>query len=147
MFNESRIDIYQYLYDLVCGKVTTNVYPMGEQIETTESDVSDGFVVINVGNLNDDSEFSLNAYGWARCTFTAYVPKRTRGRLNDVKYKEFETSINQVVNDAINSSDNQNYYISGDNVLSMDGDETTQKGNQYHVYVKSFVVVVDGKHT
>ena len=52
--------------------------------------------------------------------------------------KEFETK------DAIANGDNQEYYILGDSVLSMDVDETTQKGNQYHVYVKSFVVVLDG---
>ena len=35
MFNESRIDIYDYLYSLVHGVVTNNVYRMGEPTETT----------------------------------------------------------------------------------------------------------------
>ena len=30
-----------------------------------------------------------------------------------------------------------------DSVLSMDDSEHSQKGNQYHVFVKSFVVVID----
>lgn len=144
MYDESRINIYNYLYNLVYGVVTNNVYRMGEPTETTESDTTDGFVMIGVGNMNDDSEFVRDAYGWTRCTITAYVPKRTRGRLNSALYQAFETSINEVIESAIISSDNENYYISGDNVLSMDEDETTQKGNQYHKYIKSFVVIVDG---
>jgi hypothetical protein len=64
--------------------------------------------------------------------------------LDKTLYKAFETSINQVVKDAIANGDDQEYYILGDSVLSMDVDETTQKGNQYHLYVKSFVVVLDG---
>ena len=144
MFNESRIDIYDYIYGLVYGVVTNNVYRMGEPVETTESDTTNGFVVINVGNMNDDSEFSCDAYGWVRCSIMAFVPKKSRGRLNKTLYKSFVTSINQVVKNAMLAKD-ASYYISGDNVLSMDSDEITQKGNQYHVYIKSFVVVVDGE--
>lgn len=144
MFNESRIDIYDYIYGLVYGVVTNNVYRMGEPVETTESDTNNGFVVINVGNMNDDSEFSCDAYGWVRCSIMAFVPKKSRGRLNKTLYKSFETSINQVVKNAMLAKD-ASYYISGDNVLSMDSDEITQKGNQYHVYIKSFVVVIDGE--
>ena len=73
MFNDSRIDIYDYLYNLVYDVVTKNVYRMGEPTETTESDSKDGFVVLKVGNMNDDSEFDCDAYGWVRCTITAYV--------------------------------------------------------------------------
>ena len=143
MFNESRIDIYDYIYGLVYGVVTNNVYRMGEPVETTESDTTDGFVVISVGNMNDEGEFDCDAYGWVRCSLTAFVPKKSRGRLNKTLYKSFETSINQVVKNAMSAKD-ASYYISGDDVLSMDSDETTQKGNQYHVYIKSFVVVMDG---
>lgn len=143
MFNESRIDIYDYIYGLVYGVVSNNVYRMGEPVETTESDTTNGFVVISVGNMNDDSEFICDAYGWVRCSIMAFVPKKSRGRLNKTLYKTFETSINQVVKNAM-LQNNASYYISGDDVLSMDSDEITQKGNQYHVYIKSFIVVIDG---
>ena len=92
MFNDSRIDIYDYLYNLVYDVVTKNVYRMGEPTETTESDSKDGFVVLKVGNMNDDSEFYCDAYGWVRCTITAYVPKKSRGRLDKTLYKAFEKS-------------------------------------------------------
>ena len=143
MFDESRTAIYDYLYGLVYDVVTKNVYRMSEPTDTTESDANDGFVVIRVGNINDDSEFTCNAYGWVRCTITAYVPKKTRGRLDNALYRQFESSINSVINNATESNDST-YYISGDSVLSADVNEASQKGNQYHVYVKSFVVMIDG---
>ena len=127
MFNESRIDIYDYLYNLVYGVVTNNVYRMGEPTETTKSDVQDGFVVLSVGVLNDDSEFDCDAYGWARC-------------------RNFERAINRVVNSAMYEDENSVYYINDETALSYDLDETTQKGNQYHVYVKSFIVMTDNQN-
>lgn len=146
MFNESRIDIYDYLYSLVYGVVTNNVYRMGEPVDTTKSDVNDGFVVINVGVLNDNSEFDCDAYGWARCTITAYIPKKSRGRLNGALYRTFERSINRVVDSAMYSDENTVYYINDESILSYDQDEITLKGNQYHVYVKSFTVMIDNQN-
>jgi hypothetical protein len=118
---------------------------MGEPTETTDSDTKDGFVVLNVGNMNNNSEFDFDAFGSVRCTITAFVPQRTKGRLNKTLYKAFETSINEVVNNAIHNETSQAYYISGDDVLSIDTVETTQQGNQYHVYIKSFLVIMDGE--
>lgn len=146
MYNESRMDIYDYLYNLVYDVVTKNVYRMGEPTETTSDDTENGFVVIGVGNLVDDSEFYLNVSGQVRCTYTAFVPKKSRGRLDSTKYRAFETSINNVVNDAITNANGGDYSILADGILSMDNNETTQKGNQYHVYVKSFIVQVDANN-
>ena len=146
MYNESRMDIYDYLYNLVYDVVTKNVYRLGEPTETTTSDTEDGFVVITVGNLNDDSEFYLDTYGQVRCTFTAFVPKKSRGRLDGTKCRAFESAINDVVKNAIESANDGDYSILADGMLSMDDNETSQKGNQYHVYVKSFIVVVDANN-
>ena len=58
MFNDSRIDIYDYLYDLVVdNEVTENVYLVSEPQDLTTSDKKDGFVVIRVGGINDQSQF------------------------------------------------------------------------------------------
>ena len=143
MYNESRMDIYDYLYNLVYDVVTKNVYRLGEPTETTTSDTEDGFVVITVGNLTDDSEFYLDVQGQVRCTFTAFVPKKSRGRLDGTKYRAFESAINDVVKNTIENANDGDYSILADGILSMDDNETSQKGNQYHVYVKSFIVVVD----
>lgn len=142
MFNESRIDIYDFLYNMFYGTVSENVYRMGEPTENTESDTVNGFITLQVGAMNDDSEFDGDAYGWARCYVTAYVPKRSKGRLDKGKYKEFEDGINTVVR-LESESRNSDYYILKGSELSVDDVETSQKGNQYHIYRKSFVVVID----
>lgn len=122
--------------------VTRNVYKMGEPTENTESDTTDGFITLEVGAISDDSEFDGSAYGWARCFVTAYVPKKSRGRLDDAKYKAFEDGINTVVRLASEETD-VDYYVLAGSELSVDDVETTQKGNQYHKYQKSFIVVID----
>ena len=141
MFNNSRIAIYNYIENIM-KNVSDNIYTMGEPSENMESDVDDGFILIKVGVLNDDSEFEGEAYAWARCNVTAYVPKKTHGRLNKELYKSFEDSINSEIKIAQNDSESA-IYILPDSVISMDDDENLQQGNQYHVFVKSFVVVID----
>ena len=143
MIQESRIDLYDYLYGLFHNVVSKNVYKMGEPMETTKSDVEDGFLLIRVGNMMDESEFSCECLINVRCYVIAYVPKKSRGRLDSDKYKAFESGINRVVRNEIKNGTNLSYFIVPDSVLSMDDDETTEKGNQYHLYIKSFVVGMD----
>ena len=123
MFNESRIDIYNYLYTLFYGTVTENVYSMNEPQELTKSDTSDGFIVLHVGNLIDESEFSLDAFGQVRCYVEAFIPPISRGRLDVEKYKAFEDGINAVIKEAMDSSEGI-YYIQSDSVISLDAEET-----------------------
>ena len=141
MLNISRSDIYEYVATLM-KSVTANVYSMGEPTENTTSDANDGFIVVRVGRMNDESEFDADAYAWARCNVIAYVPKKSRGRLNKDLYKTFEDGINEVIKQAQDTGDGS-YYILPDSVISSDDDETAQQGNQYHVFIKSFVVVID----
>lgn len=142
MINDSRIDIYEYLTSLM-KQVMDNVYPMGEPTTTTESDVDNGFIVVLVGRLNDDSEFTCETYIWTRCYITAYVPKKNRGILNKSLYREYEESINAIINAEQEKEDGSRYFIVPDTVISMDDDEKTQKNNQYHIFTKSFIVGTD----
>jgi hypothetical protein len=141
--NESRIAIYEHLKQLF-ATVSQNIYSMKIPTDTTADDTKNGFLVIRVGGINDESEFGLSAYGWVRCYVTAYVPEKLRGRLDTTKYAEFENGINGVISGLMESPQNtEPYYIMTDSVLSMDDDEDTIKGNQYNVFVKSFVVVIN----
>lgn len=142
MLDKSRIKIYDYLYNLLYDVVTKNVYSMNPPQELTKSDAEDGFIVINVGDIHDASEFSCEAYGFARCYLTAYVPPITRGRLDYTKYETFENSINDVIENATSDSDGT-YYIEDGSVLSMDNDETTNANNQFFIFVRSFVVNIN----
>ncbi len=142
MLNDSRIDIYDYLYNLLYDVVTKNVYSMREPQELTKSDTEDGFIVIHVGDLNDEGEFNGQAYGWARCYIEAFVPPITRGRLDYEKYKTFEDGINTVIKLA--TEDNTGtYFIQEGSVLSMDADETSNANNSYFTFIKSFIVNID----
>ena len=139
MFSDSRIDIYEYLHGLFYDTVTKNVYSMNEPQELTESDTKDGFIVIRVGNVNDLSEFNRNAYGRVRCYVEAFVPPRSRGRLDFDKYAAFEDSINSVIASATTNRQGE-YYIQEGSELSTDGEEVSNANNTYFTFIKSFIV-------
>lgn len=142
MLNPSRIDIYDYLYGLFYGEVTENVYSMNEPQELTESDARDGFLVLHVGNLVDESEFSGEAFGEVRCFVEAFIPPISRGRLNKNLYNRYEKAINKVIKDASKVADGS-YYIQEGTVVSVDGDEASTANNVYFTFIKTFIVISD----
>lgn len=142
MVNESRIDIYDYLYNLLFGVVSENVYYMRPPQELEEEDTKDGFLVIHVGNIVDNSEFSCEAYGRVRCFIEAYIPQVSRGRVDHDIYAMFENSINNVIKEQSETDEGQ-YYIEQDSVLSMDDTEESNSDNAYFTFIKSFIVVID----
>ena len=144
MLNESRIEIYNYLYNLFYGTVTENVYSMSEPQELTDDDTRDGFIVIHVGNIIDESEFGEQAYGWVRCFVEAFIPPISRGRLDVEKYKEFEDAINGVIDEAASDNDGT-YHVQEGSVLSSDSEETNNANNVYFTFIKSFIVNIDAQ--
>lgn len=142
MLNESRSDIYDYLYNLFYGVVTENVYEMRVPQELTQSDTEDGFLVIHVGNLIDESEFTGQAYGEVRCFVVAYIPQISRGRVDHDIYALMENSINTVVKEA-SMQRSGTYHVEEDTMLSTDGDETSNAGNSYFTFIKSFIVNIE----
>lgn len=143
MIQESRIKVYDYIYDLLYGVVSENVYPISESQELTEDDVKDGFIVIRVGSINDESEFKGEAFAWCRVFVEAYVPTMSRGRLDEEKFSEFEDGINSAIDNEIENGDNENYSIRYENVISWDDFEVTNANNAFYKYIKSFVVQID----
>lgn len=143
MVTESRIAVYNYLKTLFSG-VTQNIYSMRVPTENTSDDTQNGFIVIEVGAINDASEFDLQTFAWVRCNVVAYVPQKTRGRLDEAKYTAFENGINSAIRTAIDAPDPTSAYsIQSEGILSMDDDEDSNKGNQYNLFVKSFIVIID----
>lgn len=144
MVETSRLRIYDYLRSLFVGLVNNNVYCITAPTSNTQSDTKDGFIVLNVGDINDMSEFHHDAYGWVRCFVTAYIPKfGSGGYLDDELYGTYEDAITQKIEEEIGHPSNHDYYIEEDSVLSMDDSTESQKGNQYHTFVKSFKVIID----
>jgi hypothetical protein len=142
MLKESRIDIYDYLYNLLYGVVSENVYDMRPPQELTQSDTEDGFIVIHVGDVVDESEFDGQAFGRVRCFIEAYIPQVSRGRVNHDIYAVMENAINNVINEQ-SEVDEGTYYIDRGSVLTADDDEVTNANNAYFTFIKSFVVVID----
>ena len=142
MLDKSTIAIYDYVYNLFFGVVTENVYSMFEPEELLDTDVNDGFIVISVGDLHDESEFDSQAYGWARVFVEAYVPTKSRGRLDETKYVAFEDGINQVVEQATKQSQGT-YFIVEDSIVSTSRKEQNNMDNQFMVFMKSFIVNID----
>lgn len=143
MFNDVRIDIYNYVYGLLFGEVSDNVYSMNEPQELTDSDTKDGFIVIRIGSIVDNSEFLREAYGSVRVFVEAYVPPMSRGRLDKAKYKSFEEGITTAINNEIESGTNEHFSIQSDGVLSMDDNSDGNANNAYYIYIKSFIVTID----
>ena len=135
MIDESRIGIYNYIYGLLYGVVSENVYSMNEPQELTDSDTQDGFIVIRVGDLYDNSEFRCETYAQVRVFVEAYIPPISRGRLDKAKYKTFE--------DGINNGTNEHYTIESDGILSMDSNKDTNANNAYYMFVKSFIITIN----
>lgn len=140
MVVESRIGIYNYIYELLYGVVTENVYSMNEPQELTQSDTEDGFIVIRVGSIVDESEFPLQAYGGVRVYLEAYIPPISRGRLDKVKYKAMEDAINAVINEEIANGTSETYSIEPDGIISSDMGEDSNGNNTYYMFIKSFIV-------
>lgn len=141
MLNESRIDLYDY----ICGifsDVSENIYKMKIPQELTESDAKDGFIVVYLGDIYDDSEFLKQAYGDVRVVVSAYVPLKSRGRLNKELYKTFESSINDALDNEILNGNNEHYTIQDDGILSMDDVEDNNANNSYSVYTKTFIITI-----
>ena len=144
MVNESRIDIYDYLYNLLFGVGSENVYDMRVPTELTESDTTAGFLVIHVGSIVDESEFVGEAFGRVRCFIEAYVPQISRGRVNHDIYAAMANSINSVIKEQSETDDGE-YYIEKDSLISADDIEGSDDNNSYFSFIKSFIVVIDKK--
>lgn len=144
MVNESRMGIYEYIENILTS-ITENVYLMEEPQELTEDDTTNGFIVVTVGDLIDASEFRDSAFGYARVFIRCYVPPISRGRLDAVKYKQFEDAINAAINLAADADNEGAYWIDEDSVVSTDGKDDGNANNAYYMFIKSFIVVVDAE--
>ena len=141
MFNESRIDLYDNISGIF-NSVSENIYKMKIPQELTDSDTTEGFIVVYLGDIYDDSEFLKEAYGDVRVVVSAYVPLKSRGRLNKELYKAFESGINDALDNEILNGEHEHYTIQDDGILSMDDIEDNNANNSYSVYTKTFIVTV-----
>lgn len=141
-YDTTRIGVYNYLYDILFGVVSDNVYLANPPQTLTESDLKDGFIVIRMASLMDEGQFLGEAYGSVRCYIEAYLPPKTRGRLNDEMFEEYERSIDMALKEAIERGD-KTYAIELGDALSAELIETNNMDNIFNVLAKSFIVTIN----
>ena len=142
MIDDSRLGIYEYIENLLVPNVTENVYLMNEPKELTEDDETNGFVVIEIGEVSDESEFKGEVYASARVYIEAYVPSMSRGRIDKAKYRAFEDGINEIIETESRTDNNGTYWIQEDSSLSIDAISESSTNSTFYMFVKSFVVMV-----
>ena len=143
MIEQSRIKIYDFLYNLFYDKVTKNVYAMTVPQELTPSDREDGFLVLRVGSIDDESEFMGETYGHVRCFVQAFIPPISKGRLDWTKYTTWENEVLEVINTEIQAPNSEVYRIESDGILSYDSDEIRNDDNRFNLFIKSFIITID----
>lgn len=143
MIPDARIGIYDFVRNMFYDVVTKNVYSMNPPQELTDSDTKDGFIVISIGDLYDESEFYGHAFAWARVYIEAYIPPKSRGRLNKNKYRAFENAINSVIKNWDSNVVETDYSIDIESVISTDDFYVPNQGNAYQVLIKSFIVYMN----
>ena len=142
MYSNSRTDLYDYLYDVFWG-TTKNIYIMEEPTELTAQDSEEGFIVIRVGDIYDEGEFSKHAYGRVRCYVSAYIPCTSRGRVNRKLYRQYESGISSAITTEATRGNDSFYSIEESDVLTIADDVTTSEDNYFFIFVKSFIVNID----
>lgn len=142
--NDSRIGIYEYIESILTS-VTENVYLMNEPQELTDSDTTEGFIVIRVGDLVDAGEFRDSTFGYATVFIECYVPPITRGRLDVAKYRQMEADVNAAIRRAAEEDTDGEYYIVEDSILSADSNAENNANNAYYMFLKSFIVEINNE--
>ena len=141
--NESRKDIYSYVATLFTS-VTTNIFRGEIPKSLSGTCATNGFMVLRLGELRDDSEFDMEAFGRVRMNVEFYVPSvstsNAGGVMNTTKFDEAQDDIDAIVN-AECAKRNQTYTISRDGILSFD-DFYSNSANTFHVYITSFIITI-----
>lgn len=140
MSDISRISVYEFAYGMF-SSLGVNIYSMEvPQSLDTATDIASGFIVIRVNNIYDNSEFVGNTYATSRVLVEAYVPAKTRGRVDATKYKALQDKINIIVKEYCEKV-NQDYVVSEDSILNYD-DTFINNTTEFFMYVISFTVTM-----
>lgn len=140
MIDARRMPIYRYVQSLFEGKVTDYVYPMGIPTNLTDEIANGGFMVINVGDIQDRSEMMLSCYAQTRVMISMYITPKSRGRLDPSLYEDYEKKISETLIEESHKRGGK-YIVDMDSLLSTDADYNNA-GNVFFEYMISFVVKI-----
>ena len=139
MSDTSRISVYSFVHTMF-GSLGISVYAMEipQSLETV--DITNGFAVMRINNIYDNSEFIGHTYSTARVFLETYVPAKTKGRLDTTKYEALQNKINSMVNEYCDKT-NQDYMVSRDSILNYD-DTMINGSTEFFMYLISFTVTM-----
>jgi len=138
----SRKNLYSYVASMFVG-IVKGIY---KHMPTALSpdDITNGFIVLRMGNIDDSSEFYGNTYAKTRIYVECYVPdvntSTTNGVMSTTKYDTMQQSVDDKI-DAECEKVNQTYTISRESILSSD-DTYVNKAVSFMVYITSFQVII-----
>ena len=138
----SRKDLYSYVASMFMG-IVKGIY---KHMPTSLSpdDITNGFIVLRMGNIDDSSEFYGNTYAKTRIYVECYVPdvntSTTNGVMSTTKYDTMQQAVDDKI-DAECEKVNQTYTISRESILSSD-DTYVNKATSFMVYITSFQVII-----
>ena len=140
--NVSRKDLYSYVATMFVGVVKGIYRHMPTSLSS--EDTANGFIVLRMGNIEDESEIFLNAYAKTRIYVECYVPdvntSTTNGVMSTTKYDAMQQAVDNKI-DAECEKVNQTYTISRESILSSD-DTYVNKAVSFMVYITSFQVII-----
>lgn len=138
----SRKNLYSYVASMFVG-IVKGIY---KHMPTALSpdDITNGFIVLRMGNIDDSSEFYGNTYAKTRIYVECYVPdvntSTTNGVMSTTKYDAMQQAVDDKI-DAECEKVNQAYTISRESILSSD-DTYVNKAVSFMVYITSFQVII-----
>lgn len=141
MIDARRAPIYKYVASLFEGKVTKYVYPMSVPTNLTDEPAAGGFMVINIGDIQDRSEMTLSNYAQTRVMVQMYVSSKNRGRIDYTLYEKYEKLISDILIEE-NNKRGDKYIIDLDSLLSTDAVYNNDGNNVFFQYIASFVVKI-----
>lgn len=141
MIDARRAPIYKYITALFEGKVTDYVYLMSVPTNLTDEVAAGGFMVINVGDIQDRSEMMLSNYAQTRVIVQMYVSPKNRGRIDYEQYEEYEKMISDILIEESKKRGDK-YIIDMDSLLSTDAVYNNDGNNVFFQYIISFIVKI-----
>lgn len=140
--NTSRIDIYEYIKGLFVGETNTifqNIYYGNKPQVLTDNDSKNGYIVVSLGGMTDNSEIALTTYVTLRCYIECYIPLYN-GSVNTTKYKKVQEALDAIIQREC-SKVNAQYNINTDSLLSTDG-YFNNNNNSSFAYIASFQITI-----
>lgn len=140
--NTDRVGIYTQIVALFANTDIKYFYPIEKPISLTANAKKQGFMVIRAGNIDDNSEFSENAYAEMRIQLEMYIPTKSNGIVDGSLFSKYQSLIDTTIKEAVNNEDS-GLNIIPDDMLNADDFDNSNADNPFSIYIKSFLILIN----